>query len=106
MCKRPKSLYSLSIIQLQLTTCTYNLHHTLLPPGGGQESLTCVSIQDLAAVGQELKHLELTAVGGHHDVAVVLPKELHIQNFIIVAHELGIVDKITDGNISVSTSEM
>ena len=84
---------------------TYN-HHTLLPPGGDQESLTCVSIQDLAAVCQELKHLELTAVGGHHDVAVVLPQELHVQNFIIVANELGIVEKITDGNTLVCTSEM
>jgi hypothetical protein len=65
-----------------------------------------VSIQDLAAVSQELKHLELTAVGGHHDVAVVLPQELHVQNFIIVAHKLGIVEKITEGNILVSTSEM
>jgi len=54
-----------------------------------------VSVQDLAAVGQELKHLELAAVGGHHDVAVVLPQELHVQNLVVVAHKLQVVVKNT-----------
>lgn len=66
---------------------TYN-RDTLLPPVGGDGSLTCVSVQDLAAVGQELEHLELAAVGGHHDVAVLLPQELHVQDLVVVAHKL------------------
>ena len=44
-------------------------------------------VEDLAAVGEQLKHLDLAAVGGHHDVSV-FTQELHIQHLIIVAHKL------------------
>lgn len=50
--------------------------------------LTCVSVQDLAAVGEQLEHFELAAVGGHHDVAVVFAQELHVQHLVAVAHKL------------------
>lgn len=50
--------------------------------------LTCVSVQDLAAVGEQLEHLQLAAVGGHHDVAVVFTHKLHVQHLVTVTHEL------------------
>lgn len=50
--------------------------------------LTCVSVQDLAAVGEQLEHLELAAVGRHHDVAVAFTQKLHVQHFVIVSHKL------------------
>ena len=77
-------------VEVRLSAST---HNTLLAPGGGCNSLTCVSIQDLAAVGQELKHLELTAIGGRHDVAVILPQELDIQNLVVVANKLQLLEK-------------
>lgn len=51
-------------------------------------SPTCVSIQDLAAVGEQLKHFELAAIGGHHDVAVVFAQELHVQHLVAVTYKL------------------
>lgn len=45
-------------------------------------------IKDLAAVVEQLKHLQLTAVGGDHDVAVVFAQELHVQNLVAVADKL------------------
>lgn len=50
--------------------------------------LTCVSIKDLAAVCEQLKHLQLAAVGGDHDVAVVFAQELHVQHLVVVADKL------------------
>lgn len=50
--------------------------------------LTCVSVEDLAAVGEQLEHLQLAAVGGHHDVAVVFTQKLHVQHLVIVTHKL------------------
>lgn len=50
--------------------------------------LTCVSVKDLAAVGEQLKHLQLAAVGGHHNVAVSFPQKLHVQHLIIITHKL------------------
>lgn len=50
--------------------------------------LTCVSIKDLAAVVEQLKHLQLTAVGGDDDVAVIFAQELHVQNLVAVANKL------------------
>lgn len=47
-----------------------------------------MSVEDLAAVGEQLKHFQLAAVGGHHNVTVTLTQELHIQHFIIVTHKL------------------
>lgn len=49
---------------------------------------TCVSVKDLAAVGEQLKHLQLAAVGGDHDVAVVFAQELHVQHLVVVADKL------------------
>lgn len=50
--------------------------------------LTRVSIKHLAAVGEQLKHLQLAAVGGDHNVAVVFTQELHVQHLVIVADKL------------------
>ena len=61
------------------------LHEHMLPSAGGR--LTCVSVEDLAAVGEQLKHLDLAAVGGHHDVTV-FTQELHIQHLVVVTHKL------------------
>lgn len=47
-----------------------------------------MSVQNLAAVGEQLEDFELAAVGGHHDVAVVFAQELHVQHLIAVAHKL------------------
>lgn len=49
---------------------------------------TCVPVKDLAAVGEQLKHLQLAAVGGDHDVAVVFAQELHVQHLVVVADKL------------------
>lgn len=51
--------------------------------------LTCVSIEDLAAAGGQIKDLQLWTVGGHHNVAVLFAQELHIQNVVIVPYKLG-----------------
>lgn len=45
-------------------------------------------IKDLAAVVEQLKHFQLTAVGGDHYVAVVFAQELHVQNLVAVADKL------------------
>lgn len=45
-------------------------------------------IEDLAAVVEQLKHFQLTAVGGDHYVAVVFAQELHVQNLVAVADKL------------------
>ncbi len=47
-----------------------------------------MSVEDLAAVGEKLKHLQLAAVGGHHDVAVVFTQKLDVQHLVTVAHKL------------------
>lgn len=51
-------------------------------------SLTCVSIENLAAVGEQLEDLQLTAVSGHHDVSVIFTQELHVQHLVVVTHKL------------------
>lgn len=56
--------------------------------------LTCVSVQDLAAVGEQLEHFELAAVSGHHDVAVVFAQELHVQHLVAVAHKLAAANDV------------
>lgn len=48
-----------------------------------------MSVEDLTAVGEQLKHLQLGAVGGYHDVAVPFTQKLHVQHFIVVSHKLG-----------------
>lgn len=50
--------------------------------------LTCVSVENLAAVGGQLKHLELRAVCRHYYVTVLFSQEPHIQDVIIIAHKL------------------
>lgn len=47
-----------------------------------------MSVEDLAAVGEQLKHLQLAAVGGHHNVAVAFAQELHVQYLIVVTDKL------------------
>lgn len=44
--------------------------------------------EDLTAVGEQLKHLQLAAVCGHHNVTVVLTQELHVQHLVTVTHKL------------------
>lgn len=58
----------------------------LVLPSAGE--LTRVSVQDLAAVSEQLEHLQLAAVGGHHDVAVVFAQKLHVQHLVAVTHKL------------------
>lgn len=47
-----------------------------------------MSVEDLAAVGEQLKHLQLAAVGGHHDVTVPFAQELHVQHLVVISHKL------------------
>lgn len=47
-----------------------------------------MSVEDLAAVGEQLKHFQLAAVGGHHDVIVTFTQELHVQHLVVVTHKL------------------
>lgn len=60
--------------------------------------LTWVSVQDLAGVGEQLKHFKLAAVSGHHDVTVAFTHELDIEHFIAVAHKLKEGVKVFIGN--------
>lgn len=65
-----------------------------------------MSVQDLAAVGEQLEHFELAAVGGHHDVAVVFAQELDVQHLVAVAHKLVEVGGEEGGGRRVNTERV
>lgn len=76
-----RSLLYMNTHTVDVSTCKHT--HTALC-----WRLTCVSVEDLAAVGEQLKNLQLAAVGGHHDVTVTFSQELHVQHLVTVAHKL------------------
>lgn len=52
-----------------------------------------MAIEDLAVQRCQFKHLQLRAIGSHNNVRISRPKELHIQNLIIVTCKLRMAEQ-------------